>query len=882
MRSVAAATVLLGLPLFYLSLLGALDATSSGWPGFMMSGDVQKFYMPSYVEGYRRFWHGGMAGIDFLTDDGASVFAFRANLSPYYPPYLLSYLILDVSNITKAVIAYSLIHVAHTAAALYCCVMLGRRFLRLSTAASVLFALLFCLSYQAAAYTAFATFFFQIMLVPIVAYTLCCLMLSRSRLAPVLASPVPVTLFLSSYGPMMLGALASALIVVAFVFFTRVQSRFRRPGLRLVPPGAAMVIAVAAVAPYYIGQSLYAGQVAPAYRSVQAIAQELAFSGRDLLNALSESLHWGATVSEGHLIWGLIPAILVLVGLLSLASLRPTLRPTTARTFCFALVAYVAFLSIVLGRSLSTADMFYYAVPILGKMHAFQRYLLFGQVFLALAAAAGAQIFAERASPAWRTVAVAVAAVLALAVTVEVNADAALASVVDVGPFLTEVFLGFAAVAALAVGRSSRALVTVGVMSSLVSVQTMYSMQANLGRPDIWKSELNPEGQDASDFKAFLKANSTKALSKMLYLTSGPGSFLYRNYPWLVGSDVKVMSYQGYEPHLAMMRDYWAFMGGYYGEFNRDWIRRTGLDYLVWDSASAPRTTDLGHLLGEGVHLGPVLNQSGSLSVAKVVYDAPPSLGDTQPTLDLAEDDPVAWSSIVNANGWKVVGGRIAKIPGTTSSFQIPVSTKAGVAYDISFRAVGAKGTVFPVIGGAAGVVIRVTADGVYSARMTPVARGDLVLIATSDFDGALTDIQMTEVTAHALEPLPVAFDDGILRLEADPAGTEIHRTKTNFATRVEADVTVGSASRLVYLLWPMPYMVPYLDGERVVWTQDANEPAYIDLPPGHHRFELKFTSFWNQAFTVTTLLYLAVLIAALAMTAWARRRPSRRKPEPA
>lgn len=148
---VRSAAVLLGLPLSDPSPMGAVDETGSGWPGFTMSGDVRKLSLPSFVAGDRRFWHSGMPVIDLLSGDGASVSAFRANLGPYDSPGPLPHLVLDISNLSEAAVAGSLIHMAQTAAALCRCMLLGRRFLRPRMAASVLFASLFCPARQAAA-----------------------------------------------------------------------------------------------------------------------------------------------------------------------------------------------------------------------------------------------------------------------------------------------------------------------------------------------------------------------------------------------------------------------------------------------------------------------------------------------------------------------------------------------------------------------------------------------------------------------------------------------------------------------------------------------------------------------------------------------------------
>lgn len=860
---IAAIASLIGSIIFFLPLVGALQPTSSGWPGFMMSGDIQKFYFPSFVEGYRRFWNGGLLGIDFLTAGGASVFAFRANLMPFYPPYLASYLLFDVSNLSTAAVVYCAIHVLHMWAAIYTSMRLGRRFLGFGLAGSFLFAFLFALSSQAASYIALATFYFQMMLVPVVAYTLCRLMLTRSPLQIVLSSMVFVTLFLSSYGPTMACAFAAAVILSGYVYAVRIRPRFRaHPLWRLLAPFVSLAIAGAVALPYYLAQWKYASEVAPSFKTLQATAFDLAFSGLDLVNGLSQSMRMGTAVVEGRLNWNLIPALLIILGMVAIALRSATLSNRQTQMFGFAAAIYVGFLSITLGTSLPTADMFYYGVPILGSMHIFQRYLAFGQIFFALAASGGIVLFTRSATPAWRGILLGTGLVGWFTISLWMAANRDSIAQVEPGRLLSEMFVCLVAICLLSIAKARNAIIGIALLSAVVSVQQMYSMQYGLGRPTIWATELDPVSEDQDKLLAFLERTNAKALSKMVYLTPGPGTYLYRNYPWLVGSDVKVMSFQGYETHLSIVRGYWALMGGAYGEHDRDWVLRTGFDYIVWDDATADRANGIPASMDNRVRLGESLRLGPSLSITKIEFDAPVTFGMGSPSLELPSANSAAWPPVTISDGWAIEAGKLVRTSvGALNNFHVATNASGNATYELSFSVEGTGGLLTSALGGFGADPLPITGPGRYSIILKPIARGDLWIGATNDFTGTISDVVLQELTTSSTSIMPSAFDNGILRVEGKPGTVSVGNFATNYASQISLDLAVTEPARLVYLLWPIDYMVPYLDGQRVQWTREANWPSYIDLQPGEHNFELRFESTPGTIFVWSASIYAGIMV---------------------
>ena len=133
----AGITAAIGTLAFYLPLVAALQSGNAHWPAFMLTHDQQIAYFPAFVEGYRRFWHGGLPGLDFFTEDGASIFAYRPNFSPFYPPYLLAYLLVDCSNLRTGMLAFVAIHVVHQFIGMYFTAVFVCRYLLLPGGAAV-------------------------------------------------------------------------------------------------------------------------------------------------------------------------------------------------------------------------------------------------------------------------------------------------------------------------------------------------------------------------------------------------------------------------------------------------------------------------------------------------------------------------------------------------------------------------------------------------------------------------------------------------------------------------------------------------------------------------------------------------------------------------
>lgn len=855
---IAGCTALLGSVFYFLPLLGSLDSSGSGWPGFMMSGDVQKGYFPAFIEGYRRFWTGGLLGIDFLTDSGASVFSFRANFMPLYPPALALYLLFDVSNLKTAAFAYCLLHILHLAIALYITVLLGKIFLRLTAAQSVALALFYALSFQGAVYVTQVTFFVHMMFVPVLAYTLCLARSRRSLALSIAVSPVFVVQFLASYGPLMMGSLATGIAIAMIAF---ILDEGERDWRSLLYPASSLVLAVACVAPYYLAQLQFTAEAAPQYLSVKTIAHELAFSGQDFLGAFSQFINAGvSTYTEGRLNWGMIPSGIILTGLVVLALKGDAVPAPTAKLLLISLGAYLPLLLIALGASATASDMFYYGVPFLGRMHDYGRFLMFAQFFLALAIVSAGQIVIDQISSRGRAhLLLTVAAVWVLG-TALITTSSQPDRFVTSGPFLVELFLLFAAMASMAAWRSQAAIVPAAVMAALVGLTPMYAIQRSAGSAKAWDHEipyLSPQFETLVAF--FEKHSEGKSLLKMLNLSEETHPYIYRNFPWLVGHRIKLMSFHGYETHLAMIRDYFALMGGHYGQYDRSWVLESGLDFILWTDASAGK---IAALLGSTHAIVAQLTIKPGLYAAKIERKA--GAHDRPELLLLRPETASTWPPPVSNTGWTTVDGILVPTQSSVRNIGFPIRLYPGSAYELSMNVRNATaGLIVPSLGGQIGAPHVSGTGDVITRRFQGVIGNDAWIGASPDFNGTISDIRVTEVLRAP--PLPSRiFDDGLIRIEGERPDDAVARVKTDHARFVTARISAKSDVRATYLLWPNQYMTPYLDGQRVEWERDGVRPASIRVPPGDHVFTVRFNSRWGRLLTITVSAY-AILLTLLA-----------------
>jgi hypothetical protein len=839
---------------YYLPLVGGTLPGHAHWAGFALTGDQRVGYFPSFVEGYRRFWHGGLLGIDFLVNDGGSIFAYRPNLMPFYPPFLVSYLLADCSNLKTAIVVYTVIHVLHQFLGLFFSFVFVRKYLGFPSASAALAATVFGLTTYGSSFTGEATFYFQMMLLPVAACALCWLMQTRSWLAAIWVSPVFLTVMLSNYGPTMLASLSMAIMAALIAYWMWIDGPEPRRLSALTRPLVSLVLAGLVCLPYFFAQIKYKAIIAPTADDIDPVAHDLALSGHDLINGLSPFMDFHRTHFEEILVWGSLPIFLCIIGLDVLIKRKSAIRVRYLRACGASALIYLLVLLPTFGRGLlPAADAFYYLVPFMGRMHIFQRYLGFAQFFFAIAVSALATIAVVYASANAKRVAAFAGIAIWLGVSVALQIWP-LPDATAVSEMLVEVFLMAMGSIALAATTPTAALLVISVLIAVVGLKVAYDIPLATNRIEWWTGEPDPLGAETRSMIDFVKANDGgKALTKIAVASTDIMPYFNRDWPWMVGKEVKLMTYQGYPPHLTNLADYSAHEFGNYGNFDVDWLKETGLDFIFWNDAMAAQ---LQPFTKAGLQIGPVLTLPGGNHLAKVSTQNPV-------LLDLSPTTASQWPKPMQLQGWAVDGGRLVKSGNDQAQFGFVASAVPRVSYQVDMD-VDAKTAGQLRIAYASQVLGLITTAGPmhFSQRVDATEIGDLWISATPSFTGTLSNVTVKLApAAGAATEFPATFDNGILRF-AGPAGA-VTGFATNYTTRIKLDV--DAPGTITYLLWPNPYMVPYLDGVRTTWANPGERPLKINVGPGRHRFEVKFRSRPGLLFYWASILYLIGLAASVA-----------------
>lgn len=546
---------------------------------FNFLGDLHQLYFPQFVEGYHMARSGALAGIDFLTNNGASAYFLRPNIPVWYPPYQLTYFLFRFESIESLVKAFILILFAHSIVSIYVCMRLGRRCFQLEFG-SLLFASLY--TFAVARWIHLTPFYFVATLFPLVIY-IALRSAGESRWWRLALFSVPYTLmFLSGYIPLSVHAVSIALLF-AGLFLWHVNTENGegfswRPLFRLLAPPA---LAGLVVLPLYLAIVLYTRLTPFLPDGVWSAAHQFAYNVQELFALLTRAVP-GKEPEAPHILLGLVPFLFVALGFSQRR--RFTMSSFEVRLLSVSLAIFVFHLLLPFGQLSGLPDFLYYLVPGVGRMHIYGRYLVVTSLFFFLAVAITFKhIVQKRAElPIGRWLAGVCLAIL----VVFVSNPIAHPGFVYPQRLVIELLMVGLVLLALAARQSFYAIAGAVAMSFLIQA-TMFNVfnSYNIETPSPYKNSVVFSKQRRDGLNDYFKQHSDKQLIKFADLTLSIEKFngVILNYPWMVQGSVKLSNYMGYELGLSVDKDYLVRFP-YFGTVSVPWLLRTGADFVIYDA----------------------------------------------------------------------------------------------------------------------------------------------------------------------------------------------------------------------------------------------------------------------------------------------------------
>lgn len=560
-------------------------------PQFNFFGDVAILYFPQFVEGYHMAKGGALTGIDFLTSNGSTAYFLRPNIPVYYPPYQLIYTLFHFETIEGLARAYVIIVYTHSILAAYYCMQIGRKYFQMGHGPSLLFSVLY---FGAIAYYAFTAppFYFVAALFPFILYFA---LQSVKKYAwwhmPLYSFPY-VMVFLSGYLPLDVNAVLIVLLIMVGYSWQIKNNGMGNIGQLLMRCFAPVALASVVVITLYMAMSLYNKQVTGVPDGVWHSAHQFSFESRDIFALLSRAFPASNPGTGTPFVeLGLVPVLLLVLTYSHRGKLE--MAPLDAKIIALSLLIFSFYLLLAFGQASGLPDLFYFMVPVIGKMHFYGRHLLIASFFFYLAVAISfkylIQIRANLPIGRWL-----VGIVVLMFLVQGYYAQFGLGQPESfLRPQLLVIELLMLGLVLISLSSKHSFYTFIGVIGVTFFIHAAnfnsYINSFNQVAVGPYKNEVAFISERRNLLYGYFKKNSNKDLIKYVDVTLGiekPNGVML-NSPWMLRDKLKISNYMGYEPHLAIDRDYMTiFPYPYYGKINIPWLLRTGADFVIYNQAS--------------------------------------------------------------------------------------------------------------------------------------------------------------------------------------------------------------------------------------------------------------------------------------------------------
>ncbi len=531
-----------------------------------------------------------LQGIDWSTDNGASEFYLRANLSIYYPLLVLYSFIFKVFDLRHAMVANFAMGYLHTIIAAFFMQLLAWRFFNARFLSGFFFASFTLLAFVSPQLLNFLPFYLAFCLFPLLVYVALSSHRAKSKLALFLLSLVYFSYFFVGYLPLALAGTVMSLVFAAAYLFWIERPTHQSIASLITKTLAPVVIAGVVALPGSLAIVQFVKMAStPGQSELQFSAYSLSEQITNIISSFSTSII--ATAPSHYLILGLLGCTFLIAFFFLPGNPLKALTEKQRKLFKFSATALAFILLISFGKAIVGSTLFFYFVPGLGKMHAYQRYFIFILPFFALLVTLALHAIIKEKPIGLLKALSGLFFFATLAISLGLTAHWIKPSPYIFWSELLPILLliTLASLALLLFERKGAwiALIACVFMIGLPKYYFYtndYVLNKNIS--------LTANKMDNDALLAFFKKNSDHDIIKYVNFLPGEFNYIPRNYPWVFQGHIHLSNYLGYEPQLAMPLAYRRFLAISMAN-DWSWLRRTGAQFVIYNAKTDPKTQNL-------------------------------------------------------------------------------------------------------------------------------------------------------------------------------------------------------------------------------------------------------------------------------------------------
>lgn len=553
-------------------------------PQFKFFGDLAILYFPQFLHGFHLAGNGAYSGIDFLTSNGATSYFLRPNIPIYYPINQAMYVFQFISSVEGVARLFVFSLYIQAILCIFFTLKIGRKYLKLGLTSSALFSVIYFGGFASLALTA-TTFYYIAVLFPLVIYTTleCASINSLKNTINLTASYLLI--ILAGYAPLAIFAIILAIFFSCYylIFYKKIEIILTLRNI-LIPLIWPFLILLPLLITIYFHFKLVSGTP----HDLWMTAHQFSFEVREIFSIVSRSVvPSNPGVGTPFVRLGIL-TLAILILFVSIFS-RIKIEKFDKLIIIFSFVIFQFLFILSFGRNTGLPDIFFYLLPIVGGMHYYGRYLIFGLFFYSITVAITYKYIISELdlfNNKFLVLTVGILLFMMVFISQIFSFDW-----INLKLLAFEIFIVFLFILTLLSRNKIFISLNAIFLILILCLSNIFSLTNNFGiaSPGPYKNDVAFSTERTDLLLKYLKLNSDKDLVKYIDITPGieKPNGLIANFPWFVSEKLKVSNYSGYEPHLSIDTDYFKYHTyPYYGNPNLKLAVNTGADFIVFNDIS--------------------------------------------------------------------------------------------------------------------------------------------------------------------------------------------------------------------------------------------------------------------------------------------------------